>query len=218
MKLKDRIKMIVDAILFGTIIVAISSICITNSKDSETIGDDSAIICTEATTQYASSVVGLVSNIDASFDYIETTAASIVGYALEDITSEVAITATCDEYSEPTSVSYQQPSGGTSGDAVLTMAKGVNYNQQGYKETWYNLDMSYIVVIMRDAGFSEEEYPYWIREDGVKMLGPYVMVAADFSLHPRGSLVETSLGTGLVCDTGGFVQWNSYQLDIAVDW
>jgi hypothetical protein len=31
-------------------------------------------------------------------------------------------------------------------------------------------------------------------------------------------LVETSLGTGLVCDTGGFATNNIYQIDIAVDW
>jgi len=78
--------------------------------------------------------------------------------------------------------------------------------------------MDYIVSVMRDMGFSEESYPYWVREDGVKMLGPYVMVAADLSLHPRGTTVETSLGTGLVCDTGGFVEWNPTNIDIATDW
>ena len=63
------------------------------------------------------------------------------------------------------------------------------------KETYYNLNMSGVVKIMRRQGFSEEEYPYWVREDGCKMLGPYIMCAADLALRPRGSLVESSLGT-----------------------
>jgi hypothetical protein len=50
------------------------------------------------------------------------------------------------------------------------------------------------------------------------MLGPYVMVAANLNLFPRGTTVECSLGTALVCDTGGFAESNPTQLDIAVNW
>lgn len=106
----------------------------------------------------------------------------------------------------------------TKSDSVLTASKGVNYNSDGCKETYYNLPMSCVVKIMRDEGFSEEEYPYWIREDGVKMLGKYVMVAANLNAHPRGTLVNTSLGTGIVCDTGVAVSSDPMHLDIAVDW
>jgi len=59
---------------------------------------------------------------------------------------------------------------------------------------------------------------YWVREDGVKMYGDYVMVAADLNTHPRGSLVESSLGTAIVVDTGGFAASNPNQLDIATAW
>lgn len=83
------------------------------------------------------------------------------------------------------------------------------------KETYYNLDMSGVIAIMRRMG---NEDIYWIRDDGVKMLGDYVMVAANLNLFPRGSLVECSLGTGIVCDTGGFALRNPTQLDIAVNW
>ena len=100
---------------------------------------------------------------------------------------------------------------------VLTKGKGVNMGPSG-KETYYNLNMSGVVRIMRGMGFSEAEYPYWVREDGAKMLGPYVMVAANLRVHPRGSVVECSLGRALVCDTGGFARSNPYQLDIAVSW
>lgn len=86
------------------------------------------------------------------------------------------------------------------------------------KETYYNLPMHGVISIMRNAGFSEEEYPYWVRDDGCKMLGNYIMVAADLSIRPRGSLIECSLGMAIVCDTGSFIYSNPYQLDIATTW
>lgn len=50
------------------------------------------------------------------------------------------------------------------------------------------------------------------------MYGDYVIVAANLDVHPRGSTVETSLGTGIVLDTGGFAAENPTQVDIATDW
>lgn len=101
--------------------------------------------------------------------------------------------------------------------SCLTPSAGIYWGPSG-KETYYNLDMSGIVRIMRNQGFSEEEYPYWVRDDGCKMLGDYIMVAADLNKHPRGSIVECSLGTAIVCDTGSFVNTTDVSLDIAVDW
>ena len=83
------------------------------------------------------------------------------------------------------------------------------------KETYYNLNMSGVVKIMERLGY---DYEYWVREDGAKMYGPFIMVAADLSLRPRGSIIKTSLGWAMVCDTGDFVKWNPTQLDIAVAW
>ncbi len=97
---------------------------------------------------------------------------------------------------------------------VLTASAGVVYGPTG-KETYYNLDMSGVIQIMRDLGNTDE---YWVRSDGVKMLGDYVMVAANLEVFPRGTLVECSLGTAIVCDTGSFAAANPYQLDIAVTW
>ena len=48
--------------------------------------------------------------------------------------------------------------------------------------------------------------------------GDYVMVAANLTTHPRGSIVETSLGTGIVCDTGSFAKEHPNRLDIATNW
>jgi hypothetical protein len=97
---------------------------------------------------------------------------------------------------------------------VLSKSRGTITGPSG-KETYYNLNMSIIVRMMKRRGF---DYEYWVRDDGVKMFGDYVMVAANLDRHPRGSLVETSLGTGIVCDTGGFAKRNPTQIDIATTW
>ncbi len=86
---------------------------------------------------------------------------------------------------------------------------GVVYGPTG-KETYYNLDMSGVVRIMRDMGFSAEDYPYWVRDDGCKMLGSYIMCAANLNYFPRGTTVASSLGTCLVCDTGSFTSIEPY--------
>lgn len=86
------------------------------------------------------------------------------------------------------------------------------------KETYYNLDMKQVVKYMRDLGYDETHFPYHVREDGVKMLGQYIMIAADLSKRPKGTILPTSLGQGIVCDTGDFVKENPTQIDIAVTW
>ena len=101
--------------------------------------------------------------------------------------------------------------------AKLSRSRGSIQGPSG-KETYYNLNMNGVVSIMRRMGFSESEYPYNVRADGVKCLGPYVMVAAHLGKRPRGSKVQTSLGTGLVCDTGGFAANNPTQIDVATSW
>lgn len=97
---------------------------------------------------------------------------------------------------------------------VLSKRAGTVMGPSG-KETYYNLNMSGVVNIMRRMGNTDE---YWVREDGCKMLGDYIMVAANLNIRPRGSIVETSLGKAIVCDTGGFAKRNPYQIDVAVTW
>ena len=50
------------------------------------------------------------------------------------------------------------------------------------------------------------------------MLGSYVMVAANYEIRPKGTIIQSSLGYAIVCDTGGFARSNPTQLDIAVSW
>lgn len=101
---------------------------------------------------------------------------------------------------------YVYPEGDT-----LNPEDGINY-YYGTLETYYNLDMSGVVEWMHSLGYSGE---YWVRSDGVKMLGDYIMVAADYSWMPKGSILETSLGLAMVCDTG---EGGWYWTDIATDW
>lgn len=86
------------------------------------------------------------------------------------------------------------------------------------QETYYNLYMGNCIAKMRSLGYSEEEYPYWIRDDGAKMLGHYVMVAANWQIRPLGTILETSIGWGIVVDTGDFVEYSPRGIDLAVDW
>ena len=99
----------------------------------------------------------------------------------------------------------------------LDSKKGVCYGPNG-KETYYNLPMTGVVNRMRARGYAECDYPYIEREDGVKCLGSYVIVAASLEKHRRGERIETSLGQGIVCDTGTFADTDPDQIDIAVTW
>ena len=100
------------------------------------------------------------------------------------------------------------------GGAVLSRSKGSVYGPSG-KETYYNLNMSGCISNMNRRGYYGE---VWVRNDGCKMFGDYIMCAANLGNHPYGSLVECSLGTCIVVDTGGFAAGNPDQLDIAVTW
>lgn len=115
---------------------------------------------------------------------------------------------------EVLAVSYSAPTSYTTPASGLTPTSGVNYFGD-QKETYYNLPMEGVIAQARNFGIEGE---YWVRDDGVKMYGDYVIVAANRDIHPMGSLVETSLGTGISLDTGGFAAGNPYQVDVATSW
>ena len=120
-------------------------------------------------------------------------------------------------YAESTTTTTTKTANNNWNGDVLSKSKGAIVGPSG-KETYYNLNMSSVVRAMRNIGYSEEEYPYWVREDGVKMLGKYVMVAANYDIRPKGTIIQSSLGEAIVCDTGGFAKRNATQIDIAVSW
>lgn len=100
-------------------------------------------------------------------------------------------------------------------DGGCLTAWGGVYWYGDQKETYYNLDMSYVVYRAQQDGLEGE---YWVRDDGCKMFGDYIILACNRDVHPYGSIVMTSLGAGISLDTGGFAYSNPYQVDIAVDW
>ena len=88
----------------------------------------------------------------------------------------------------------------------LTQQSGVNY-YNGRKETYYNLDMSGVIANAQAMGIQGN---YWVRDDGVKMYGDYVIVASQDS---KGSLIDTSLGQGITLD-----YCPAGTVDIATSW
>lgn len=85
----------------------------------------------------------------------------------------------------------------------------------GGKETYYNLSMDLVIQYMKNLGY---DYNYWVREDGVKMYGDYIMIAANTHIYEKGTLIETSLGMGMVCDHCVAAEKEIDLIDIAVTW
>lgn len=102
-------------------------------------------------------------------------------------------------------------------DDRITKERGGYMGPSG-RETYYNLYMGNCVAYMRELGYDEILYPEWIRDDGAKMLGNYVMCAANWKTRPRGTIIPTSLGDAIVVDTGEFVTDYPNGVDLAVDW
>lgn len=96
----------------------------------------------------------------------------------------------------------------------LTKNAGTVIGPSG-KEVYYNMNMTKVIEAAQSRGISGS---FWVREDGVKMLGNYIMTAVSYDVHPYGSTFETSLGTAIAVDTGGFATTNPTMIDIAVRW
>lgn len=100
--------------------------------------------------------------------------------------------------------------------SVLNKRMGVNYFN-GQKETYYNLRMTGVIRLLDDMGIPHGEY--WVRDDGAKMLGEYIMLATDTDRIPKGTIWETSLGTGMIVDhCSGSESYPGVWIDVAVNW
>ena len=96
--------------------------------------------------------------------------------------------------------------------ATVVLTAGLGRIQYGnHIETWYDLPMDKVVENAQEVIPCE----YWVRDDGVKMFGEWVIVASHPSVT-RYSLVETSLGQGIVLDRHTAGDTELY--DIATDW
>ena len=110
---------------------------------------------------------------------------------------------------------WTDPAASYSG-ATLNASNGTIQGPSG-KETYYNLNMNGVVANAKGAGV---EGDYWVREDGAKMLGNYVLAACDVTgaVHSRYDIVSTSLGDAICADTGYFAYSDPYQIDLATAW
>lgn len=97
--------------------------------------------------------------------------------------------------------------------AIILTARAGRITYNGHSETWYDLKMDYVCQRANAIGI---EGNYWVRDDGVKMFGPWVILAADWNIHPYGCVLETSRGYGMVLDTHGAK--DRELIDIATDW
>lgn len=100
---------------------------------------------------------------------------------------------------------------------ALTKSKGaqifVDSKGVSHRETYYDLNMSVVMWACGQGG------KYSVRFDGAKVdADGYVIVAANYGIYPRCTVVETSMGPGKVYDTGGFVVRHPYGFDLATDW
>ena len=94
-----------------------------------------------------------------------------------------------------------------------------SYKGPKYYEYYYNVNMNSRIEVMRELGYTENDYPYYIRTDGCKMLGEYIMVAADSNTHHFGDIIDTSLGKGIVVDwMGSAYQDGVREIDLATAW
>jgi len=96
--------------------------------------------------------------------------------------------------------------------ATVVLTAGLGRIQCGnHIETWYDLPMQKVVENAQEVIPCE----YWVRDDGVKMFGQWVIVASHPSVT-RYTLVDTSLGMGIILDRHTAGDTELY--DIATDW
>lgn len=113
--------------------------------------------------------------------------------------------------SEPVATTNPAPA---SSGSTLTRSSGVCYGPSG-RETYYNLPMDGCIYYMQQLGYN---YSYWVRNDGCKMYGDYIMIAANTNAYPKGTILPTSLGMGMVCDHCEAAAWGISSIDIATTW
>lgn len=180
-------------------------------KNTGTFTNHFVTVNADAISKATSAAINVTSQAPAASS-VASSAAPSAAYSASSVASAPASSA-----SVPASSAATSPATTTStySGTKLTPSAGTVVGPSG-KETYYNLDMSTLVANAHNAGISGS---YWVRSDGAKMLGDYVMVAANLGTHARYSTVATSLGTGIVVDTGSFITDGSgTAIDVATTW
>ena len=97
---------------------------------------------------------------------------------------------------------------------VLSARLGrITYGADQHYETFYNLSMKRVVQRAKANGIPGE---YWEAENGCKMLGDYIICAG--AKNRYGEIIDTSLGRGIIIDSGDFEKTEPTTIDIATTW
>lgn len=97
---------------------------------------------------------------------------------------------------------------------VLSARLGrIRFGADQHFETYYNLSMNKVVQRAQDRGIPGE---YWEADNGCKMLGEFIICAGATKRY--GEIIETSLGPGIIIDTGDFAKTEPTTIDIATTW
>ncbi|MBR2744531.1 MAG: hypothetical protein IKE01_04465 [Clostridia bacterium] len=128
---------------------------------------------------------------------VQTTA---VAKVTETSTATTAMTTSAEETTAETSAEVEETTEFVWTGKKLNRVDGIvpaKETPSGYKETWYPWDLHGCLDLM---GYSYDGYDEDC-DDGVQRYNGYVMVASpDLNAHPKGSLIPTTLGMGIVVD------------------
>ena len=91
------------------------------------------------------------------------------------------------------------------------------YDGPSGTEDYYNCYMNTVIRTVRSE-YPEDEYPYWIRQDGCKMLGEYLICSADYERYERGDIIDTSLGKAIIVEFNSINNYNAADIWIATSW
>lgn len=214
----SRKKVIACGICTGIAITSITT-AIVLAFQVKAYDDNTSVVIQETVTEHVqtTTTATIVPDIPEMSEPV-TTAAVLSETLNETTATEVTVSpqtipglelvTTFDSYEEPEEVVYEPY-----GD-VLTPSAGTVQGPSG-REVYYSADMSLCVQDMWDMGFSGD---FYVRYDGVQMFGDYVMVAANLDYRPKGTIVETSLGTGIVVDGCEAAAWEPDLVDVSVTW
>lgn len=90
---------------------------------------------------------------------------------------------------------------------------GTITDSYGYRLTYYDLDMSKCIEVMRRKGYTDE---VWVDQYGYKRLGKYIMAAGAYK---KGTILKCSQGEVIIVDHGSFEEtYGKAALDLCAAW
>lgn len=157
--------------------------------------DLDAEILTSLSINSEVTVIGVASNTQ----FVQIEYNGEIGFVADEFLSD-------DEIEVPV---YKDPSSTFQFNSII----GCTTDYNGFRLTYYDLNMSKCISEMRSLGYTDE---VWISSQGYKMMGNYIMAAGDY---PKGTVLSCSLGNVIIVDHGTFSDtYGKMALDICTTW